>query len=153
MQYKDKDQFPEMKGATKKPHGRSHKGTDTMHAPVPQRSVDLWCIPKPFVADATCEMSVHDVLAPMLGDSNIQGQDSITTTTTPPTRNTVNAQKRRSGKKRAVRFFGGQERLASMLFVIAEKARPRGAKGGRCGRCCVLCRRLNSKRFKSQLLL
>ena len=51
------------------------EGTETVHAPVPKRSVDPRCIPKPFVPDTACETSVHDVQAP----EPFQG--SMTTTT------------------------------------------------------------------------
>ena len=40
------------------------EGTETVHAPVPKRSADPRCILKPFVPDAACETSSHNVLAP-----------------------------------------------------------------------------------------
>ena len=67
-------------------------GTETVHTTVPKRSVDPKFIPKPFIPDAACETSVHDVLAPQ------QFQDSITTA--PPTTQADSAQK--SHKERQV---------------------------------------------------
>ena len=57
------------------------EGTETVHVTVPKRSVDLKCIPNPFIPDTPCDTSVHDVLVPQ------PFQDSITTD--PPTTQTV----------------------------------------------------------------
>ena len=109
-----------------------------MHAPVPKRSVDLRCIPKPFVADAACETSVHDVLAPILGESTIQVQDSITTT--PPS-----VPRKGVAKKELWDFFWERAPCLHVVYYSGE-SETWGCQGGKMWKGVVrdLCRWLNS---------